>query len=120
VLVLVDSSGSRGCVGRRCALDAAFEDAFDVATVRRALARYRKRSLTRGVHRCSAVLVCDSDDAQHGPVAHLWLGVLGHGAARYLCDVWPKSPGPLGHALRRPLAIVRVLSGSVTAVPARA
>ena len=57
MLVLVDSSGSRGCIGRRSALDAAFEDAFDVSTVRRALACDGERALTRSVHRDGAVLL---------------------------------------------------------------
>jgi hypothetical protein len=110
VLVLVDSSGSRGCVGRRSALDAAFEDAFDMATVRRALAGNRKRSLTSGIHRRGAVFLCDADDAEHGPVAHFRLRVLGHGAARNFRHVSAETSSPLGHALWRPLAIVRVLS----------
>ena len=116
VLVLVGSSVSRGCVGRRSALDAAFEDAFDMATVRRALARYRERALTRSVHRCRAMLVSDADDAEHRSVAHLWLWVLGHGAARDLGDMRPKSPGPFGHTLWRPLAVIGVLSRAMLGI----
>jgi hypothetical protein len=100
VLVLVDSSGSRGCIGGRSALDAAFEDAFDVSAVRRALAGDRERALTSRIHRRGAVLVRDADDAEHGPVAHFGLRVLGHGAARDFCDMGSEPPSPLGHALR--------------------
>jgi hypothetical protein len=116
MLVLVDSSGGCGCVGWRSALDAAFEDAFDVATVRRALASNRKRSLTSGVHRRGAMFLCDADDAEHGPVAHFGLRVLGHRAARDFRDVGAEPPSPLGHALRRPLAIVSVLSRAMLGV----
>lgn len=100
MLVLVDSSGSRGCVGRRSALDAAFEDAFDVPTVRCALACYREGALTGGVHRGGTVFLGDANQAEYRPVAHLGLGVAGHRATRNLRDVRPELTGPVAHTLR--------------------
>lgn len=116
MLVLVDSSGSRGCVGRRSALDTAFEDAFDVPTVRCALASHGKRALAGGVHCGSAVLLGDANDAEHGPEAHFGLWVLSHRAARDLGDVRAELTGPVSHALRRPLTIVGMLAWAVLRV----
>jgi hypothetical protein len=100
VLVLVDSSGSRRCIGRRSALDAAFEDAFDVATVRRALTGDRESALTRSIHGCSAVLLGDANQAKYRTEAHFRLRIPGHRATSDLCHVRPELTGPLGHPLR--------------------
>ena len=61
-----------------------FENAFDVAAVRRARAGHGERALTRGVHSRSAMLLRNADDAEHGPETHLGLRVLGHRTARDL------------------------------------
>src|SRR6188768_1569713 len=113
MLVLDDNSGDCGYVGRRRTLNAAFENPFDVSTMRGALAGDRQSALTRGVHRGCAVLVGDADDAKHGTKAHLGLRILSHGAARDLCNVRPELAGPFSHSLWRPLAVVPVLAWAV-------
>ena len=100
MLVLVDSSGSRGCVGGSSALDAAFEDAFDVPTVRRTLAGDGECALARGIHCDCAVFLGDADQTKHGPIAHLRLRIAGHGTAGDLGDMRAKVARPVGHSLR--------------------
>jgi len=116
VLVLVDSSGSGGCIGRRSALDATFKDAFYVSTVRRTFASNRESALTRSVHRGGAVLLGDANQAEHRPEAHFGLRVASHRAARDFCDVWAKLARPVSHPLRRPFAVVGVLAWAVLRV----
>jgi len=78
-LVLVDSSGRRGYVGWRCALDAAFENPFDLTRVRRCDG---ERALARSVHRGSAELVRDANEPELRPKTHFEPWILGHSASR--------------------------------------
>ncbi len=98
----VQSNGRRG---RHGSLEAALEDPFDVATVRRAPAGDRKSAQARGVHPLGAVLLGAAQDAEHGAIAHLGLRVTSERAPHDPEHPRSEFLGPREHRRGRPVAV---------------
>src|SRR5512142_2580614 len=91
--------------GRRL-VESPLEDGFDVASVRRGFARSRQRSLTGRIHSLSTVLLGATQNAEHGAISHLRIGVLAELASHDFLNMAAKLRGPIGHALGRPIPVV--------------
>lgn len=63
-------------------------------------------AMTGRVHALSPVLLGAAQDAEHGAVAHLGMGVAGERAAHDLLYVGTELASPAEHALGRPVAVI--------------